>query len=208
MFNLIFGVLSLMFSIGISAATTRRQKGEDWYSPITNNVKMLMSIINTVILLFIFTLFFEYLLNDIKLFATICIVLTVITVCVFIYNRMKTTNNSTQDRKKTVIELFAKFLTVFNSFYFLQSTIQICILASRIGKTNMFSSAEMVFALAFNDNNILIVSFTLLLWTSIIGTVTSFYGWTYKDSVDTINTSSKIDHVYYSKRVSNRNRKS
>ena len=83
MFDIIFFVLSLMISLIISSFSIKRGKGEDWYAPITNNAKMVMSTINIAIIL---TIIFQFLLLNIKLFVSASMVIIIITMGVIIYN--------------------------------------------------------------------------------------------------------------------------
>lgn len=209
MFNIIFVVLSLTIALGVSAAVNRRQKGEDWYSPMSNNDKMIMSTINIAILLLIVTLSFGLLVEELRLFIAICILLFAVTLCIIIYNVIRNKKaGENKEKKKTIIEVFSKFLTIFNSIFFILSILQICILATQ-GTENFsfFSPTNDMLKTVFENNNILVISFTILLWTSGIGTITSFFGWTFKEEVAPVKKKEKKDYVFYSNRVGNRNRK-
>ena len=209
MFNIIFVVLSLIISLGISAAMNRRQKGEDWYFPISNNDKMIMSTVNIAIILLIVTLSFGLLIEELKLFVAICILLFVITASILIYNFIENRKREkSTEKKKTIIEVFSKFLTIFNSIFFFLSILQICILATQGEKKfSFFSPTNDMLRTVFEKNNIFVISFTILLWTSGIGAITSFIGWTFKEEVAPVKKREKKDYVFYSNRVGNRNRK-
>lgn len=220
MFNIVFLVVTVAFSIFIASLTIKRQKGEDWYSPISNNEKMIESIINISIILIILTTVSKYLLTNLVFFLILLVLIVTITTIVLILNHLnnkknesdnksntESTNNS-NEQKKTLRDLLTRFVTVFNVLYFLFSILHMWILSEHNGKKfDFFDDLDIISKSIFKDNSTLIFSFTILIWTSIIGAAISLIGWAFSNKVDELGKQEKVNYHFFVDRVMSRNKK-
>lgn len=210
MFNIIFLVAAFGISIFVASLTIRRQKGEDWYSPISNNEKMVESIINISIILIILTTIFKYMILDLKLFLLLLVIIISITSVFAVFSKINKKHNkgATNDNEKTLRDLLTRFVTVYNVLYLVFSIIHLSIMAKKdIENFDFFASLEDTLEIIFESNSTLVVSFTILTWTSIIGTIISLLGWTFSNNVDKIEIKEKVNYNFFVNRVMGRNKK-
>ena len=224
MFNIVFLVVTFGFSIFIASLTIKRQKGEDWYSPISNNEKMVESIINISIVLVILTTISKYLLSNLMYFFLLFGLIIIITSIVLLFNHLNNfekrngkKNNEKKDnskkksneQKKTLRDLFTRFITVYNVLYFIFSITHIWIISEHSSeKFDFFDNLNKVLEFVFETNNTLVFSFTILIWTSLIGAIMSLIGWAFSNKVDELDKKEKVNYSFFVDRVMSRNKKS
>lgn len=213
MFSVFFLVFTFTCSISLATLTIRRKRGEDWYNPISNDEKMIESIINISIILVLLSTLSKYLVSNLKLFIILIGIIVFVTIVFVILNISKNKKGLNQsdsnEEKMTLKDLLTRFITVFNVLYLLLSILHIYILAKYSSNSfNLFGDLDTTIRPIFKSNSTIVVAFTILIWTSIVGAATSLYGWTFSNEVDKLNRQEKVNHEFFVKRVMSRNKKS
>lgn len=222
-FSILYLVGNFALSILFASATIIRKRGEEWYSPISNSEKMIESIINISILLVLLTTVSKYLIENLILFLILLGLIFIITIVVIALNKFnKKNDNSSFDNQlvpqkesskpnfqtKTLRDLLTRFITVFNSVCFILSIIHICFIAKYGNKSfDFFGDLDTTIKPIFEKNSTLIVSFTILIWTSLIGAIISLLGWTFSNKAIISNKKHKVNYSFFEERVMSRNKK-
>jgi len=218
--DLLSAVLIWFFSIIVSIMSIIQTKGKDWYSPITNKQKMIMTIINVFVLFLVIAFMHEAIFVDIKKSAIISLV-TLLMIIFFAsasiskklssfirkIRSIKSTAKKSLDEygeEKDGIEDFKikehiqKLLTVFNCTFFLLNVIYIFV----VTKIQNVSSYRLVI-----KEHSQIVAFVTVFWLALAGAIITSKEWNYSE-VANFAKSKKVnkDANYFIKKIISRNR--
>lgn len=198
----------------------------DWYAPISNVQKMIMTLINMSILLIVLIFFFYNIKN---LIWKICIISAVsLTIILFFLLQSKTrfikdTKESSQsfsqiepttynqpaaqNSKNTLQDVFSKIMTVFNSVFTIMNVFYFIYIFETLKDTIPDNNA--VFNMVFTADNALIIHGTILFWSTISTVILSAKGWQYDDEIKRISKKKRIEYnaEFFANRVTERNRK-
>lgn len=219
MIDLLSAIMIWFFSILVSIMSIIQTKGKDWYSPITNKQKMIMTIINVFVFFLVVVFMHEAFFVDMKKSMMISLVVLLIIILFagasifketisFLKNIRfsRITMGKCQEKKQDDVESndfkikehIQKLLTVFNCTFFLLNVIIVFV----VTKTQDVSSYRLVII-----EHSQIVAFVTLFWLTLVGVVITSKDWSYGDVAKvTKDKKVKRDANYYIKKIVSRNR--
>lgn len=236
MIDVISVVLIWSISLGAAALSIYQTKGSDWYTPINSKQKMIMMLINISLLFIALAFFHSSFIVDLTKTAIVSIACLVIIIfmsrnairefilrCLPKHRKKALVPSSTkvgefndesqiqeevevaqsqesEDGSNSLWDLFQRVLTVFNFLFEILNIGYIVFVFTRIDDPK---TIEKVFML----DNSLPVSFTILFWTTLFGSIITSKGWNYHDKIVRKIRKTPKPAKYFSDRVTNRNRK-
>lgn len=231
MINIIASFIMWLISLTIAFVCIRQPKGIDWYAPISKKQKMIMSLINLSILIFIIIIALAS-VNDSTVnvvVISICCVATIVYLSIdSLVSKIKTaiikpapatsvqqnTQIDIDDGQNTLKDIFSKVLTVFNSV-FVTLNITYCVIIMYC----KYESWDVLLSMSISEldsietvlsNNVLPVHITFLFWSTLAAIIMTSRGWKFSETINNLKKNKKVTvHTakYYADRITNRNRK-
>lgn len=218
-------LVSLVFAF----VSVRQAKGVDWYAPISNKQKMIMTLINVSIVLLVMIFIFaiiQGILWKIVVVSGVCIIIILYfsypqlldpirnklakskkeenTSNYLILNDNDNDNNNSNHDKNTLLDIFSRILTVFNSMFFLTNILYVLYTYE-----NIKNDSNSVFEAIFINNSVFPVHATILFWTTMSAIVITKKGWEYHKEVEQTSEEKKRKKYYahfFAKRITDRNK--
>ncbi len=203
-------VIGVWFLSLVSAFISVRQpKGVDWYAPISNKIKMIMTFINISVVLVVIVLLLCVIptqLWKILVVSVVCIIL----ISFLCFKRAFKSNNSASSNSydKNLLDNICKLLTVFNSAFAILNIVYMAYIyylcgINKIIVENQITPLEGI----FGADSALVVHGTILFWSAISMTVITAKSWNIKEENGSENNRKVICTAkFYAKRITNRNR--
>ena len=198
-------ILSLMLAF----ISVRQPKGVDWYAPISNKIKMLMTFTNISIVLVVIVL----LLCVVPIrFWKIVVVSVVCIILIFFLcfkETVKRKNNSTSNNyDENLLDNICKLLTVFNSVFAVLNIAYMAYIYYLCGIKEIVIENQMTpLEGIFSSDSALIVHGIILFWSAISMTIITARSWNIKEENGNKNSRNVICTAkFYAKRITNRNR--
>ena len=222
----IFGIWSV--SLLVAFLSVYQPKGEEWYAPKSNKTRMIMTLLNTAILLVLLIYILYSIHNDDLKIKVLIISAAFVGITLFlsftyiVENILKkkdkpnqqnssAASNSTSSRKNyrqitTLREVLSTVLTFFNTAFVCLNVIYVFILVLRTGG---FSVAQAEVQQLLTSSNVIIVHSTILFWNTILAIILTSNGWKYNDEINGTQHRKKqikYDADYYANRITGRNK--
>lgn len=198
-------IISLMFAF----ISVRQPKGVDWYAPISNKIKMLMTFTNISVVLVVIVLLLCIIptqLWKIAIISAICVIIILFLCLKRTFKNNNATGSNSYD--KNLLDNICKLLTVFNSAFavlnvaYMAYIYYLCGIKEIIIK-NQITTLEGI----FNADSALLVHSTILFWSAISMSVVTAKSWNIKEENGSENNRRiTCTAKFYAKRITNRNR--
>lgn len=221
--NDIIAVVGVWLVSLVSAFISVRQpKGVDWYAPISNKQKMIMTFINISIGLLVVILTFLIIPGQLwKIVVTSgAYIIIVLFFLFYSYSendkkKMGTPDNGDEDidkdnisdnGKDTLLDIFSKILTVFNSMFLLMNIAYMLYVYDNIKST--IENNKDAIQYIFTNNDVLLVHGIILFWTTMSAIVITKNGWEYHKEINDYfeeKRQKKYTASFCARRITNRN---
>ncbi|MCH5279142.1 MAG: hypothetical protein J1E60_05055 [Christensenellaceae bacterium] len=197
-----------LVSLVSSLISGRQPKGVDWYAPISKKQKMMMTLINISIGLLVM------ILSLLIIYGQLWKILIITATCVIIilyfslhqFFRKKSGNHKEDPEKDTLLDIFSKMLTVFNSVFLLTNIAYIYYIYEKI--KNVIEDNSSVIENIIANNDVLLIHGVILLWTTMSAIVITKNGWEYHREIENSfedKKRKKHNASFFARRVTDRN---
>lgn len=196
--------VSLIFAF----VSVRQPKGVDWYAPIGNKMKMIMTFINISIVLIVMVQIFLAIPKQLWKIGVVSLICLAIIFYLCFNKKIPKSKNTSTNYDNTLLDNICKLLTVFNSLFALLNICYMIYIYYMFAMEKGFDITDISFLSdVFRIESALSVHGTILLWSAISTSIVTAKSWGLEN-----NNSIPIDPQkfctakYYAKRITDRNR--
>ena len=209
---IIFVAASVAIITAYSSITYKR--GVDWYAPIGNQQRILRFVTNLLLIIVIILIFFVPMISQyiyIIFVFSFVLIFSLATVGIGVISGRSSNTNFKKiceriiNNENELLDLIAKFFTVFNIFFTLPPIAYVCYLYYVVSNKKIVRFDSVYLKIIFQNSSVLVIAFSIILCFSMIGAILSCVGWDAKSGLSPIPP--RKTGNYYTKRIKDRGRK-